>query len=162
MKKFHGLPTALGLMALVASCATQAPPLSSASSAAPLPPAPAGSQRLPGTITCENEVSCSACADDDDRERVKLSFIVHAAEVRACYDRVATTQAGDGKRVTFRLGIDPTGAAGSSCIVRWSQNDTDVERCVADLLLKWRFPPPKTGGWALVDVPFTLGRVATP
>jgi len=162
MNKLHAFPPALALV-LVASCATQGPSSPSASAPpAALPPPPNGSQRLPGSMACESEVGCSACADDDDRARVRMAFIVHAAEIRACYDRVAATHSGTEGRVVFRVGIDPTGAAGTSCIVRTSLNDTDVDRCVADLLLTWKFPAPKSGGWALVDAPFSFGRASTP
>lgn len=162
MKKLHGFPTALALMALVASCATQASQPTTPSPPAPLPPPPPGSQRLPGSVACETEVSCSACADDHDRELVRFAFLVHATEVRACYDRAATTHHGAEGRVVYRVGIDPTGAAGSSCIVRASLDDTDVDRCMADLILTWKFPSPKSGGWALVDAPFTFGSATAP
>jgi hypothetical protein len=160
MKKLHRSSTALALMTLVASCATQAPP--AAPPPSPSVAAPAGSQRLPGSLACESEISCSACADDHDRELVRLAFLMHAAEIRACHDRVATSHPGTEGRVIFRVGIDPSGAAGTSCIVRTSLNDTDVDRCVADLILTWKFPPRKNGDWALVDAPFTFGRAATP
>jgi hypothetical protein len=162
MKKLHRLPLAFALMALFASCATPAPPAPPPSSPSALPPPPAGSQRLPGSLTCESEIGCSACADDHDRELVRLAFLVHAAEVRACYDRVAKTHPGTEGRIIFRVGIDPTGAAGTSCIVRSSLNDTELDRCVADVVLTWKFPPRKDATWALVDVPYMLGRATTP
>jgi hypothetical protein len=152
---FHRFLTALAVAGLGASCATSAP------APAPPPPAavsspPAGSQRLPGSLACESEIGCAACADDNDRETVRLAFLVHAAEVRACYGRAGAPPAGTEKRVTFRVAIDPSGAAGTSCIVRTFTEDTDVERCVADLVLTWKVPPRKNGDWALVDAPFTF------
>ena len=158
MNKLHHLPTALALMTVVAGCATQASAPGSSSPPAPLPPPPNGSQRLPGSLACESEVGCAACADDDDRARVRMAFVVHAAEIRACHARVSTSHPGTEGRVVFRVGVDPTGAAGSSCIVRTSLNDSDVDRCVADLILTWKFPPPKSGGWALVDYPYVFAK----
>jgi hypothetical protein len=58
-------------------------------------------------------VSCSASADDHDRELVRLSFLI----------------------VVVRLGIDPTGAIGTSCIVRTSLNDAAIDHRLTDLVL---------------------------
>ena len=157
MKHPPGLP-AIALLALVASCATQAPPPAPPSPAVPLPPPPVGSQRLPGSVTCETEVSCSACADDHDRELVRFGFLVHAADIHACYDRAAASHPGIEGRLVFRVGIDPTGAVGTSCVVRSSMNDADLDRCLADAIQSWRFSPPASGGWALVDYTHVFGK----
>jgi TonB family protein len=161
MRKTHGSSSSLALLALLASCATQAPP---PTPAAPLvaPSPPAGSQRLPGSLTCESEVSCSACADDHDRELVRLAFLIHAAEVRACYDRVAATHPGTEGRVIVRVGVDPQGAVRTSCIVRTSLNDAAIDHCLTDLVLTWKVPAPASGGWALVDHPFVFAKSGAP
>jgi hypothetical protein len=155
MKLQHDVPILIALLALTASCATQAPPAAPPPPAAQVAPPPNGSQRLPGVVTCESEVSCSACADDRNRELVRLAFRVHANEVRACHERVAP---GAERHITFRVGFDPSGAVGTSCVVRTTLNDPAVESCLTDVILKWRFPPPPSGGWALVDSTFALGR----
>lgn len=147
----------IALTALIASCATQAPPPAPAPVAlAPAPPP--GSQRLPGVLTCESEVSCAACSDDDDKAHVRMAPFVNAVDVRACRDRGAKSQAGAEATVVFRIGIDPTGAVRSSCVVRSTLNDAAVETCLADVALTWKLPPPKSGGWALVDTPFVFSR----
>jgi TonB family protein len=161
MKNPHGPLTSIALLALITSCATQAPPPAPAAPlAAPSPPA--GSQRLPGSLTCESEVSCSACADDNDRELVRLAFLIHAPEVRACYDRVAANHPGTEGRVIVRVGIDPQGAVRTSCIVRTSLNDADTDHCLTDLVLTWKVPAPASGGWALVDHPFVFPKSGSP
>ena len=109
-------------------------------------PPPAGSQRLPGSLTCESEVSCSACADDHDRELVRFTFLIHAAEVHACLKRVGATDLGTERRVVIRVGIDPTGAIGTSCIVRASLNDAAVDHCLTDLARTWKVSSPASGG----------------
>ena len=151
--------TSIALLALLASCATQAPPPSAPATplAAPSPP-PAGSQRLPGSLTCESEVSCSGCADDHDRELVRFTYLIHAAEVRACLERNAATHPEPGSRVVVRAGIDPAGTVGTSCIVRASLDDTAVDQCLTDLALTWKVNPPASGGWALVDYPFVFPK----
>ena len=121
------------LLALIAGCATQAQPPETPLSASS--PPPAGSQRLPGSHTCESEVSCSACADDHDRELGRFSVLIHATEVRACLARVAAAHPGIEGRTVVRIGIDPTGAIGTSCIVRTSLNDAPIDHCLTDLAL---------------------------
>ncbi|MDB4980576.1 MAG: domain/TonB protein [Myxococcales bacterium] len=164
MNKVDRFPTSLALLlALIASCAascaTQAPqPEPTAAPLAPLPPPPAGSQRLPGGVTCETDVSCSACADEHDKELVRFGLLVHASDVHGCYDRVTTIHPGIEGRVVLRLGIDPTGTVGSSCVVRSSLNDPELDRCLADKVLTWKFSAPARGGWALVDQPFVFTR----
>jgi hypothetical protein len=160
MRHSYGPLTSIALLALIAGCATQAPPSAPATPlAAPSPP-PAGSQRLPGSRTCESEVSCSACADDHDREVVRFTFLIHAAEVRACLDSVAPARPGTEGPVVVRVGIDPTGAIGTSCIVRASLNDAAVDHCLTDLALTWRASSPASGAWALVDYPFVFNAKA--
>ncbi len=161
MRNAHGPLTSIALLALIAGCATQAAPPAPASLAASSPP-PAGSQRLPGSLTCESEVSCSACADDHDRELVRFTFLIHAAEVRACLGRVAPTRHGTDGPVVVRVGIDPTGAIGTSCIVRASLDDTGIDHCLADLALTWKVSSPASGGWALVDYSFAFAKAGAP
>jgi hypothetical protein len=160
MRNSHGPLTSIALLALLAGCATQAAPPASATLAASSSP-PAGSQRLPGSFTCESEVSCSACADDHDRELVRFTFLIHAAEVRACLKRVAPTTGAEGP-VVVRVGIDPTGAIGTSCIVRASLDDAAVDHCLTDLALTWKVSAPASGGWALVDYSFALPKTSAP
>jgi len=154
--------TSIALLALIAGCATQAPPPALTTPLAASSPPPAGSQRLPGSLTCESEVSCSACADDHDRELVRFTFLIHGAEVRACLKRVAATDPGAEGPVVVRVGIDPTGAIGTSCIVRASLNDAAVDHCLTDLALTWKASSPASGGWALVDYSFAFAKAGAP
>jgi TonB family protein len=156
MSEVRGFLTSMTLLALVSTCATQAPPPASAPSA--LPPAPPSSERVPGTVSCISEVGCLACSDDADKDSVRMAPIVHAANVHACYARGGAPRAGAEGRVVFRIGIDPTGAVGASCVVTSSINDAAVESCLAELVLTWKFAPPKSGGWALVDTPFVVRK----
>jgi TonB family protein len=105
-----------------------------------------------------SEVGCIACSDQHDKDSVRMAPFVHAANVRGCYARGASPHAGSGGRVVFRIGIDPTGVVGTSCVVRSSLNDAAIESCLADVILTWKFPPPKSGDWALVDTPFVVTR----
>jgi hypothetical protein len=157
MHEAGGFLRSIALLSLFAGCATQAPPPAPEPAAA-TPAPPAGSLRLPGVVTCESEIGCLACSDDNDKNRVRMAPYVHAAKVRECYDRGTKTHAAGEARVVFRVGIDPTGTVGTSCVVRTTLNDAAVESCLADLVLTWKFPPPKSGGWALVDTPFVFNR----
>src|SRR5258708_28145508 len=115
MRNSPGFLTSIVLLALIAGCATQTQPPAAALSASS--PPPAGSQRLPGSHTCESEVPCSACADDHDRELVRYTFLIHAAEVRACLERVAPSRPGTERRIV-RLGIDPTAIISTASLLR--------------------------------------------
>ncbi len=149
----------IALLASITSCASQTPSAAPAPAApAALPPPPVGTMRLPGTAACETEIGCMACATDQERDLVRVSFLVHLTEIHACYDQAAKTHPGTEGRVVFRLGIDPTGTVGTSCVVRSAVNDPNIESCVSDLLLSWKFPKPSNGGWALVDAPFVFGK----
>jgi hypothetical protein len=162
MRNSHGPLTSIALLALLAGCATQAVPPASATPLTVSSPPPNGSQRLPGSLTCESEVSCSACADDHDRELVRFTFLIHAAEVRACLDRVAPIHPGTEGRVVVRVGIDHAGAIGTSCIVRTSLNDEAIDHCLMDLVLTWKVSSPASGGWALVDYPLVFAKAGAP
>jgi hypothetical protein len=162
MRNSPGLSTSIALLALILGCATQTQPPATAPTLATSTPPPAGSQRLPGSLTCESEVSCSACADDHDRELVRFTFLIHAAEVRACLARVAATDRGTDSGLVVRVGIDPTGAIQTSCIVRASLNDAAVDHCLTDLALTWKVSAPASGGWALVDFPYVFPKAAAP
>jgi hypothetical protein len=162
MRNSHGPLTSIALLALIASCATQAPPPAPTTPLAASSPPPAGSQRLPGSRTCESEVSCSACADDHDRELLRFTFLIHAAEVRACLGRVAAKDPGTAAPLVVRVGIAPTGAIGTSCIVRASLNDSAFDQCLTDLVLTWKVSSPASGGWALVDYPFAFAKAGAP
>lgn len=162
MRNSHGSLTSIALLALATGCATQAAPSAPAPVPLAAPAPPAGSQRLPGSHTCESEVSCSACAADRDRELVRFTFLIHAAEVRACFEGVAPAHPGTEGRVVVRVGIDSTGAIGTSCIVRPSLNDDAADRCLMDLVQTWKVSSPASGGWALVDYPVVFAKAATP
>jgi TonB family protein len=148
----------LGATLWMAGCASQPSTPAPGAPPASLPPPPAGSQRLPGSLTCETEISCSACSDDKDKELVRMAFLVHSAEIRSCYERSAANHPGTEGRVVFRIGIDPTGLVGTSCVVRTSLNDATVDQCLMDVVLKWKFPAPASGNWALVDYPYVFTR----
>ena len=162
MRNSHGPLASIALLALIAGCATETSTPAPGTPLTASSPPPAGSQRLPGSHTCESEVSCSACADDHDRELVRYTFLIHAAEVRACLERVAPTHPGTERRNVVRVGIDPTGAFGTACIVRPSLNDAPIDHCLTDLALTWKVSSPASGGWALVDYPFVFAKAGAP
>ncbi len=77
---------------------------------------------------------------------MRFTFLIHAAEVRACLARVVSTHPGTEGPVVVRVGIDPAGAIGTSCIVRTSLNDTAIDHCLTDLALTWKVSSPASGG----------------
>jgi TonB family protein len=157
MNAVRGFLASIALSTLSVSCATEAPPPAPAPAALPEPPA--NLLRVFGTATCMWEVGCAACSDDNDKNSVRMAPFIYSTQLRGCYDRGAkTTHAGAEPRILIRIGIDPTGHVGASCVVRSSLNDKSIESCLADVAQTWKFSPPKSGGWALVDQTFVVPR----
>ena len=93
----------------------------------------------PARSPASRRYRCSACADDHDRELVRLS---RSSSTRQRRPRVPRTRRchhhGIEGRTVVRIGIDPTGAIGTSCIVRTSLNDAPIDHCLTDLALTWK------------------------
>lgn len=133
----------------------------------PVPPPP-GSKRLSSSIICEPEPPCPDCVTETgekarrigslDKEVIRGVIRGHLGEVKACYDTVWTTHPDAQGRMMVRLGIAPSGSVETSCLVSSSLNDSSVELCVVDDLLRWTFPRPDGGGWVIVSYPFVFTR----
>jgi TonB family protein len=93
-----------------------------------------------------------------DKEVVRGGIRSHIGDVKACYDGAVATHPEARGIMRVRFGIGPSGAVESSCLVGSELNATSVDRCVVDLILKWKFPAPEGAGWVVVSYPFTFVR----
>ena len=75
-----------------------------------------------------------------DKEVVRGVILGHVGEVQACYDTVWATHPEAQGRMMVRFGIAASGAVETSCLVSSSLNDSSVELCVVEDLLRWIFP----------------------
>jgi len=89
-----------------------------------------------------------------DKEAIRGVIQSHTDEARACYEaRLIQPPYAQGV-VRVRFAIAPTGRVASSCLVSSTLGDAQVELCVADHVLGWRFPNPAGGGWVVTSYPF--------
>ena len=72
---------------------------------------------------------------------IRAEIRSHLAEVRVCYDAIAFTQAEAKGTMRIKLGISPSGAVQSSCLVS-SDGAASVDACVLERALTWTFPRP--------------------
>ena len=169
-------PAVLSL--LLTGCASAPPaapraPATAATAAADTPdPPPAGSKRLPSSIDCEPEPplicqppDCVSATGEAgrrigslDKEVIRAVIRAHLAEVRACYDAIAFTQTDAKGTMRVKLGIGPSGAVQTSCLVSSELGAASVDACVLERVLTWRFPAPDGGGWVIVTYPFVFTR----
>jgi len=160
---------ALPLAILTAACAARAPaPGAPAAAEAPDPP-PAGSKRLPSSISCEPEPPCgddctSATGEAGrrlgslDKEDIRRVIRSHVADMKTCYDAITEAHPDAAGKVMVRFGIAPSGVVQTSCLVSSDLNDTPADRCIVDVPLRWTFPKPEGGGWVVVNYPFVFSR----
>jgi hypothetical protein len=87
---------------------------------------------------------------------VKRTIDAHVDDVRTCYEEALLgTPAAQG-RVEIRFGIGPSGKVEAVAVARNSTGVEQIACCIADAVLRWRFPKPEGSGLVLVTYPFVL------
>lgn len=89
-----------------------------------------------------------------DREIIQRVVREHRREIRACYEAELQRNPNLEGRVSIEWVISPDGAVASSRIENTTLNSSAVEQCVAQRILRWRFPEPRGGGIVRVTYPF--------
>jgi TonB family protein len=114
--------------------------------------------RRPSSVLCQAPAppSGAASAGSLDEEDIKKVIQEHLGEVRACYQQRLVAPAYPQGRVTTRFSIGFDGHVRSSCVLETTVGDPQLDRCVVDAILNWRFPRPMNGDWVLVEYPFVF------
>ena len=90
-----------------------------------------------------------------DKELIRRIIRRHINEVKFCYERELTRNAGMEGRVMVNFTIGPTGAVVASIVQSSTLGNPTVEQCIAGALRRWEFPRPQ-GGIVVVTYPFVL------
>jgi hypothetical protein len=88
-----------------------------------------------------------------DREIIRRVVKMHAAEVRACYERALQRQPGLAGKVVIRFVIAHSGLVQSA---KATTDEVGIGGCVAKAARRWRFPAGKGGGIVIVSYPFVF------
>jgi TonB family protein len=91
-----------------------------------------------------------------DKDIVRRIVRAHINEVRACYQRGLDKNPSLQGRVAISFVITGTGLVGSSAVQESSVADSEVGRCIAKAVKRWKFPKPDRGGNVIVSYPFNL------
>ncbi len=93
-----------------------------------------------------------------DRDVVKKYIRKQLAKIRWCYQKAFQKNPNLEGKLTVSFVISPTGSVMSAKVVRSTLKDKDLEGCIENKILTWRFPAPKGGGVVKVNYPFVLRK----
>lgn len=91
-----------------------------------------------------------------DKDVIREVVRSHIEDVRYCYNQGLLEQDDLSGRVTVQFTIGPDGAVAAAVIADSDLGHEGVENCIAKATKRWTFPPPTTGGSAVVTYPFVL------
>ena len=90
-----------------------------------------------------------------DKELIRRIIRRHINEVKFCYERELTRNAGLQGRVMVQFTISGTGSVMASIVQSSTLGNPGVEQCIAGAVRRWEFPKPQ-GGIVVVTYPFVL------
>jgi TonB family protein len=91
-----------------------------------------------------------------DKSIIRRIVRSHINEVRACYNQGLVRNPNLRGRVAVQFSIGGTGKVLSAVVGESSLKDSQVGKCVAKAVKRWKFPKPSSGGMVLVTYPFTM------
>jgi TonB family protein len=106
-----------------------------------------GPDVIPGTLNVRGSL---------DKEIIRRIVRLHMNEVKYCYEKALTTQAGLSGRISVQFAIGQNGQVFSSVLQTSSMGNARVENCVVSAVRRWEFPKPSGGGMAIVVYPFNF------
>lgn len=89
-----------------------------------------------------------------DKETVRRYIQTKMNQIRWCYQQEVQKNPDLAGQVKMQWVILPTGNTAGVKVAESSINSPEVERCVADRIMTWRFPSPKGGNAVQVWYPF--------
>ncbi|RPH66949.1 MAG: TonB family protein [Myxococcaceae bacterium] len=93
-----------------------------------------------------------------DGEKVREVVSSNRAELRSCYERALLDDPHLSGACTVRIVIAKDGTVGTAGIQGSTLHSLSMQRCVLQLVRKWRFQPPADGRPAAVDYPLTFRK----
>ncbi len=94
-----------------------------------------------------------------DRSVVQATIAKYLSQVRACYEAGLQRNPGLGGQVTMNFEIGGGGDLNFANVERTSLNDKDVEGCISQRMMGWKFPKPRGGVNVKVSYPFVLRSI---
>ncbi len=96
-----------------------------------------------------------------DRSVVQATIAKYLSQVRACYETGLKKNPGLGGQVTMAFEIGGDGDLDFARVQRSSLDDREVEGCISQKMLSWKFPKPRGGVKVKVSYPFVLRATQT-
>ncbi|MBM4353524.1 MAG: TonB family protein [Deltaproteobacteria bacterium] len=93
-----------------------------------------------------------------DREVVKNYIRKQLAKIRWCYQKAFQKNPELEGKLTVSFVISPTGSVMSAKVINSSLGDKELEGCVEQKIMTWKFPAPQGGGVVKVNYPFVLRK----
>ncbi len=94
-----------------------------------------------------------------DRSLIIATINRYLNQVRACYEEGLKRKADMLGQVTYNFEINGSGRLNFSRVQRSTLGDRQVESCIADRMMGWKFPEPRGKGTVKVSYPFMLRPV---
>ena len=95
------------------------------------------------------------------KEEIRRVIREHIADVKTCYSKRLGDHPQLAGTVNIRFVIATTGDVTDSSVQSTTLGDVQAEECIADAVLRWKFPRP-AGGVVSVTYPFTLKSEGPP
>ena len=89
-----------------------------------------------------------------DKRIIQKIVRQHFGELRACYEREVAKIKGLSGKVTVVWIIAGNGSVTKALVKETTMKNKNVETCITNSIMHWRFPAPKGGGMAQVEYPF--------
>jgi hypothetical protein len=96
-----------------------------------------------------------------DRSVVQATIAKYLSQVRACYETGLKRNPGLGGQVTMGFEIGAEGDLNFARVQRSNLDDKDVEQCISQRMMSWKFPKPRGGVSVKVSYPFVLRATQT-
>ena len=94
-----------------------------------------------------------------DRTVVQATIAKYLSQVRACYETGLQKNPGLAGQVTMNFEIGGGGDLNFARVERTSLDDKNVEECISQRMLGWKFPKPRGGVGVRVSYPFVLRSI---
>lgn len=91
-----------------------------------------------------------------DRGLIRNVVRRHRGQIRYCYERGLMAQSGLHGKVSVEWTIVADGSVSGAKVIKTTLGSTEVEDCLVDRVLTWRFPPLVGGGIAIIRYPFVF------